>query len=130
MAYVEQHTPVIALVDDDAPFRRALARLLHLHDLNTVPFESGDSFLLSPDKATFDCLLLDLNLPGDADGFGVLDQLRNQNSETPVILMTAHDEPGHEERALRLGAHFYLCKPTDEDRLLEAIHTATLPHGG
>lgn len=127
---MSEQTPVIALVEDDAPFRKALARLLGLHQFETVPFETGDAFLVTPNPGAFDCILLDLHLPGGADGFEVLKSKQLSSSTVPTILMTAHDRPGQEERALRLGAVAYLRKPIDAERLLGAIRTATTSFDG
>ena len=114
----------VAIVDDEAKLRQALGRLLRLHDFEVSDFESGDTFLETAEPDGFDCLLLDLHLPGSASGFGVLEALRARRALTPVIMMTAFDEPGNDHRALRLGASAYLLKPIDEDALLRAIRGA------
>ena len=48
----------------------------------------------------------------------------------PVIVITAHDEPGTAERVGSLGAAAYLKKPVDRDTLLAAIEAATSSHAG
>ncbi|MCB1087205.1 MAG: response regulator [Verrucomicrobiae bacterium] len=120
-----QGNPAIAIVDDETKMRQALGRLLRLHDFEVVTFESGDEFLRAPEGAEVDCVLLDLHFPGETDGFGVLEALRQRDQRPPVILITAHDQPGNDERARSLGASDYLLKPVDETPLIGAIRRAT-----
>lgn len=116
--------PVIAVVDDEASLRKALGRLLRLHDYNVVPYESGDDFLARREEEGIDCVLLDLHLTGTADGFRVLHALRTLQTRPAVIAMTGHDQAGYERRVRELGASSYLLKPIDETRLMEAIQGA------
>jgi DNA-binding response OmpR family regulator len=69
-----------------------------------------------------------LGLPA-GDGFVVLDRLQDDDklSSIPVVVLTARDAQGNEERALKAGAAAYFQKPTDNDELLDVIR-ATLPH--
>ena len=74
-----------------------------------------------------DCLLLDLHMPG-INGFDVLEAFRSRQIPVPVIVITAHDEPGTAERVRALGAAAYLKKPVDRDTLLAAIEGAVSHH--
>ncbi len=60
--------PLIAIVDDDAPVRASLSRLLRSMGFAVTTFESGDDFLdeldASPSDRAPDCLVLDLHMPG------------------------------------------------------------------
>jgi DNA-binding NarL/FixJ family response regulator len=76
-----------------------------------------------------DCLLLDLHM-AEVSGFDVLEAFRSRHIHVPVIVITAHDEPGTAERVGSLGAAAYLKKPVDRDTLLAAIEAATSSHAG
>ena len=54
----------VALVDDEAPVRRALGRLLRLAGHEVLSFESGQEFLDSLPARRPDCVLLDIQMPG------------------------------------------------------------------
>ncbi len=69
-------------------------------------------------------MLLDLHLSGQADGFVVLDALRNPGTRPPIIMMTACDELGNAQRAARLSTTAYLLKPMDETTITGAINQA------
>lgn len=58
----------------------------------------------------YDAILLDLNLP-DKDGLDILNFLRSEHIETPVIIITARDEIEERALGLDLGADDYLTKP-------------------
>jgi len=58
------------------------------------------------------------------NGFDVLQALLDRHIPVPVIVVTAHDEPGTQERVRALGASAYLKKPVDRDDLLSAIAAA------
>ncbi len=70
-----------------------------------------------------DCLVLDLHMRG-LDGFDVLATFAARQIATPVVVITANDEPDTEERVRSLGAVAYLRKPVDEALLLSAIAAA------
>src|SRR6266480_7752984 len=114
---------VIAVLDDEAKMRVALARLLRTRGYDVEPFESGDDFLTSVESDRPDCILLDLQMPRTT-GFDVLESIFSMHVEVPIIVITGHDEPGNAERVRSLGARDYLLKPVDESTLIEAIQCA------
>ena len=54
----------------------------------------------------------------------MLETFRSRQIPVPVIVITAHDEPGTAERVRALGASAYLKKPVDRDALFSAIEAA------
>jgi DNA-binding response OmpR family regulator len=77
-----------------------------------------------------DLIILDLGLPA-GDGFVVLDRLQDDDklSAIPVVVLTARDAQGNEDRTIKAGAAAYFQKPADNTDLLDVIR-ATLPHPG
>ena len=118
-----QAQPVVAVVDDEPEMRKALRRLLASRGFRVEEFERGDEFLAAVGGRPWHCVLLDLHLPG-INGFEVLEALGIRRIPVPVIVITAHDEPGTAERVSALGASAYLRKPVERDVLFVAIAEA------
>ena len=115
--------PVIAVLDDEPEMRKALRRLLTGRGFCVEEYGCGNDFLAAVGTRVLDCLLLDLHMP-EVSGFDVLESFQSRHIHTPVIVITAHDEPGTEARVRSLGACAYLKKPVDRDALLSAIGAA------
>src|SRR5262245_24697179 len=94
------------LVDDDPAFRRLAAMALSAAGVEheCVGSASAALSLLEEHRETpFDMVLLDLELPG-MTGEQLLDHLRRQGVDTPIVLVTIHDAVADRARALNLGA--------------------------
>jgi len=104
--------------------RKALRRLLTCRGFRVEEYECGEALLAAIDSHPLEILLLDLHMPG-INGFDVLEAFRDRLIPVPVIVITAHDEPGTAERVRALGASAYMKKPVDRDALLSAIAAAT-----
>ena len=113
----------VAVLDDESEMRTALKRLLNARGFQVASYASGAEFLTA-DANVFDCVVLDLHMPG-LSGFDVLGEMGVRASHPPVVVITGHDEPGNQERAQALGASAYLLKPVDQSMLLAAIDRAT-----
>ena len=115
-------TPAVAVVDDEAPVRVALRRLLRLADYNVTTFESGEEFLASLDTAQPDCVLLDVHMPG-ITGLVVHARMKAEHIDVPVVFITASDTLDIEQSANAAGAQL-LRKPFSNDALLVAVAAA------
>src|SRR6185295_5460805 len=69
----------------------------------------------------YDLLLLDLRMPAADDGLKLLERLRQDGNEIPVIMMTAHGTSSSAIRAMQMGAYDYLPKPFDNDEVLMVV---------
>jgi DNA-binding response OmpR family regulator len=114
--------PLIAVLDDEPQFCKALSRLLKTHGFEVITFLLGEEFLAACESRLPDCLLLDLHMP-DLNGFEVLERIAARH--VPVLVITGHDQRGNAERVRALGAADYFLKPVNEPQLLDAIR-ATL----
>ena len=121
---VTKARPLIAVVDDEQPVRKALMRLMCSAGLNVETFGSGAEFLQSIDTRMPDCVVLDLHMP-QMDGFSVQASLARKCAALPVIILTGHDLPNARERAVQGGASAFLRKPVLDSTLLDAISAAT-----
>ena len=114
-------TSLISIVDDDHSIRRALRRLIRLAGFTTESFASAEDFLSSATLVLTACLVLDIHLNGGMGGFEVQAHLVANRIVIPIIFITAHDDVATRERARNSGAAAYLCKPFDDEVLLDTI---------
>jgi FixJ family two-component response regulator len=119
---MEHKKAIIALVDDDERLLKSLESLLISFGYNVRPHVSGESLLSSGDISEIDCLVSDVGMPG-ISGIQLLEKLRSQRADLPVILITGRQEKHLSHLAARQGA-LYLEKPLDSARLVEAIASA------
>ena len=120
----------ILIVDDDPELRHALKLRLRANHYDTVHAVDGYSAIAQAMKEHPDLIILDLGLPA-GDGFVVLDRLQDDDKlcSIPVVVLTAREAQGNEQRAIKAGAAAYFQKPADNTELLDVIR-ATLPHRG
>lgn len=93
----------VAVVDDEAPVRVALRRLLRLAEYTVTTFESGEEFLASLASQQPDCVLLDVHMPG-ITGLIVHARMRAANIDIPVVFITASDTLDIEQSVKAAGA--------------------------
>jgi FixJ family two-component response regulator len=117
-------TQYIAIVDDDASVRKALARLLGASEIGSRTYASAREFLESLANEIPECLIVDLQMP-EMTGLELQGRLSRAGVKIPTVVITAHDELGCRERCRAAGAAAYLLKPLDEAKLIAAINTAT-----
>lgn len=113
----------IAVVDDDESLCRSLARLLRASGMEAVIYASAEDFLADSKRPMFDCLVFDIQL-GGMTGIELHRQLTASGSKTPVIYLTAHDEPAMRAEAKSLGCAGYFLKTDSGEILLKAIRQA------
>lgn len=115
----------ILIVDDDPDLVRALRLRLRANNYEIVQATDGYSALAVAQKEQPNLIILDLGLPV-GDGFVVLERLQANNllSSIPVIVLTARDPQGNEDRTLKLGASAFFQKPVDNNELLDVIHAS------
>lgn len=122
----EARKPIRVLIVDDHPVvRQGLQSLLSNYPDIQVAGEA-DTGLGALEEAALlqpDVVLLDIRLPG-ASGMDVTRQLRQQNPQAKIIILTAYEDDEYLIGALQAGAHGYLLKSTSHEILTEAIRNA------
>jgi two-component system LytT family response regulator len=111
----------VLVVDDEAPARRKVLRLLREEEGVEIAGEadSGEAAVAAVKKHKPDLVFLDVQMPG-LDGFGVIRALHSAKVSLPrVIFVTAHDK--FALRAFEVHAFDYLLKPVSEERFREAV---------
>ena len=117
---MQKRSPNIVVIEDDLSVRKAVVRLLGVDGFPALGFGSAEAFLESPASKRFDCLILDVNLPG-LSGIELYDRLTSSRRiALPVIFVTAHDGSAAIKRD-RSEAIVYLSKPFDARALLGAV---------
>lgn len=113
----------IAIVDDHESVRSALGSLLRSYGYLTTCFDSAESLLAGDSLDIYQCIVSDLQMPG-MSGIDLLEQLRRQGSQTPLIMITAFPEPAVRLRVLQSGASCFLSKPFQSNDLVRCIRQA------
>jgi FixJ family two-component response regulator len=109
----------VAVVEDDAPSRNALGRLLRAGGFEPALFDSAEAFIEAPPCAPL-CLILDVHLTG-MSGTDLQGRLRRAGSSTPIIVTTALREAGIRDRAEENGCTAFLWKPFNSTTLLSLL---------
>jgi DNA-binding response OmpR family regulator len=115
----------ILIVDDERDIVQALTIRLKGAGYDVVSAFDGAQGVFVAHKETPDIILLDIRMPA-GNGFSVLERLKRSShtNNIPVIFLTGSPEKNAEEKALELGARFYIKKPYDSEELLDAIKRA------
>jgi two-component system, LytTR family, response regulator len=123
------HLPLrVLVVDDEAPARRKILRLLREEPTVEITGEadSGEAAIAAIKKQHPHLVFLDVQMPG-LDGFGVIQSLHAAKIPLPrVVFITAHDR--FALRAFEVHAFDYLLKPVGEERFREALRRARTQH--
>lgn len=116
-------SPLIAVVDDEAPVRTMLRRALRFAGYEVATFASGEDFLDSLPTSQPACAIIDIHMPG-LSGLDVGLRMRAQNIRLPIVLITASDDSALDYAAAAAGAVCLLRKPFSTDALLDAVRDA------
>jgi FixJ family two-component response regulator len=119
----------VAVVDDDESARRSFSRLLRAAGFQAVTYTSAEALLGDAKRPRFVCLLLDIQLEG-MSGLELSRRLAGIGDQTPVIFITAVDDPQMKSDALSVGCAGFFKKTDSADLVLEAIRRATSGGGG
>lgn len=107
----------ILVVDDDPVTRTLLTKRLIREEYTVETAEDGMVAIEKITEQVYDVVLTDLMMPGGVDGIGVLENAKNANIKTEVILITANASVDNAIEAMKKGAVDYLQKPINFDEL-------------
>lgn len=113
----------ILIVDDEAGIRQTLRDILEDegHSVTAAADAVSGQALMASDE--FDLVLLDIWLP-DRDGLEILEELRQGEFQTPVIVISGHGNIDTAVKAMRVGAHDFLEKPLALNRVVVSVENA------
>lgn len=118
----------VAVVDDDESVCRSFSRLLRTAGFQVVSYASAEGFLADTKRPRFDCLVLDIQLE-ELSGLELSQRLAAVKDGTPVVFITAHDNPAVRAEAEASGCAGYFHKTDPGALVLEAINQAVHPSG-
>ncbi|NEP11991.1 MAG: response regulator transcription factor [Symploca sp. SIO2C1] len=116
----------ILIAEDEPRIAAFLEKGLRSSGFTTVVATDGDEVVLMATSNNFDLLLLDLGLPVK-DGWTVLEELRSQGSQLPIIILTARDDVNAKVAGLERGADDYVTKPFNFKELLARVRLRLRP---
>lgn len=110
----------VAVLDDDESLCLSMSRLLRAARLQPITYPSGEFFLAYTKRPKFDCLVLDIQLTG-MTGLDLRRRLSAVMDATPVIFITARDDPELRAQAEASGCAGYFRKMDSGAEVLAAI---------
>jgi len=110
----------VAVVDDDEGVCRSMSRLLRAAHFQPVTYPSAEAFLADTKHPKFDCLVLDIQLEG-MSGLDLSQRLSTARDATPVVFITAYDDPEVRAQAEASGCAGYFRKTDSGTDVLAAI---------
>ena len=100
---------LVCIVDDEAPVRRPLTRLMHAHGYAPLAFAGGRECLDGHEIDQAEVVIMDVSMPG-MDGFELHTLLRASGRNIPTIFISAHSNRRYASRALSVVAITFLNK--------------------
>lgn len=121
---MENYKPRILIVDDNTRNIQVVGNILIQDDIDIAYATNGQRALELAAAKPFDLVLLDIMMPG-MDGYAVCQQLRSdpRNTETPVIFLTARNDPSSILLGFSAGANDYVTKPFNSAELRARVQT-------
>ena len=110
----------ILVLEDDRELNKTVCSFLDGNGYDTVScFDANEAYDALYENM-FDLIVSDIMMPG-VDGFEFARNVRETNSEIPILFMTARDDIASKQRGFRLGVDDYMVKPIDPEELLLRI---------
>jgi DNA-binding NtrC family response regulator len=117
------HQPIL-VVDDEASILMAIDTTLQMAGFtNTITCQDSRRVMGILADNPIEAMLLDLNMP-NLDGQRLLDDVRQEHPQVPVIIVTGAVDVETTVRCIKAGAFDYIVKPVEADRLITAVNRA------
>ncbi len=118
----------ILIAEDEIRLADALGQIMKEQHYHADIVYNGTDGLYCGMSGDYDVIILDVMLPG-ADGFQVIQKLRESHIQTPVLMLTARDGIQDKVTGLDKGADDYMTKPFDTQELLARIRALSRRQG-
>jgi len=113
----------LLIVDDEEQFLKSMTKRLQVRDFQVIAVDRGDKAIEAAKQHPIDVALVDLKMPG-INGEETLRALKEQHPWMEVVILTGHGSIDSAVECTRIGAHSYLQKPCEFDRLLSVLADA------
>ena len=120
--------PRILVIEDEKEMIRGLKDILEFEGYEVATAETGKEGLVAVSRNAPDCIILDLMLP-DISGYEVCEQIRQNKSNMPILMLTAKAQEYDKIRGFKVGADDYLTKPFSVGELLARVMALLRRHG-
>jgi len=110
----------ILVAEDETSLNDLLQDALRMNGYETISAKHGLEALRLIREEKPDLVILDINMP-QLDGFGVIEKLRNENNNVPVIVLTARDQRDDKSIGFGLGADDFVTKPFGLEELIMRV---------
>ena len=114
----------ILIVDDEKNYLTILSALLEDEGFEVLTAPGGSEALEIHKSSDLDLILTDMKMP-KMDGIELLENIKENDPDLPVIMMTAHGTVDKAVEAMQKGAYTYVLKPFDNERLIIYVKKAT-----
>ena len=114
----------ILIVDDEKNYLTILSALLEDEGFEVLTAAGGSEALEIHKSSDLDLILTDMKMP-KMDGIELLENIKENDPDLPVIMMTAHGTVDKAVEAMQKGAYTYVLKPFDNERLIIYVKKAT-----
>ena len=113
----------ILVIDDERSIRNTMKDILEFEKHKLVLAENGRVGLDTATRDEFDLIFSDIKMP-EMDGIELLEQLKEQSVETPVVMISGHGNIDTAVECIKKGAFDFIEKPIDLNRLLVTVRNA------
>jgi putative nucleotidyltransferase with HDIG domain len=113
----------ILVCDDEEAIREVVSTLLEAQGYHCTVVPDGNKAIHEINRDSHDLVLSDIVMP-EMDGMRLLRQLRTQDKDIPVIMVTAMHDISIALEAIRAGAYDYILKPFEKDQLYHSVGRA------
>ena len=120
--------PSVLIVDDEPNVRLTYRTALETEGLEVREAPDGLAALDAMNERQFDLAILDMRMP-EVSGLELLERMRQQGIQTPVVIVTAYGDISHAVRAMKLGAIDFLEKPLTPETLRAMVAEILRRHG-
>jgi two-component system alkaline phosphatase synthesis response regulator PhoP len=111
----------VLLVEDEENLHEALKLNLELEGYDITSAYNGNQALSKVEQEYFDLIIMDVMLP-EVDGISVTENIRLQNNDVPILMLSAKNTSADRVHGLKKGADDYLTKPFNLEELLLRVH--------
>ncbi|PWB68535.1 Fis family transcriptional regulator [candidate division GN15 bacterium] len=113
----------VLAIDDSPDFLSAIQLVLR-DEYEVLTAESGETGLRLMESQPVNTVILDLHMPSNAEGLEILKRILDAYPHLPVVMMTAAPDLKYAVQAIKIGAHDYLHKDADRDRIITTVRNA------
>lgn len=110
----------LLIVEDDKELNELVCSYFENNDYFVTGCFNGLEALKLLEKQKFDLIISDIMMP-ELDGFSLVEKIRNKDTSTPIIFMTARDDKFSKQLGYKIGIDDYIVKPFDLDELVMKV---------